>query len=107
MAYVTLDRDGNITGEFARPQEGLPGHCEIPDDAPNYVAWSATKSRYAIILAQIFDLERSVSERRKHEAIIGDADAIAFIKDIREQIAALRVSLSEASRELAVEGVLL
>lgn len=47
----------------------------------------------AAILAEIAALETSVTERRKQEAIIGDQDAVAFIKGMRELIADLRLTL--------------
>lgn len=34
MAFVTLDSDGKVTGQFASPQPGLDGFAEIDDNDP-------------------------------------------------------------------------
>lgn len=48
----------------------------------------------AKIKSQIQALEKSISDRRMREAVLGDADAIAYITDVNKQIATLREQLS-------------
>ena len=45
-------------------------------------------------LIKIHELETQVTARRAREATLGDAESIAFIKDINDQIAIERAKLS-------------
>jgi hypothetical protein len=53
MAYVTLDGGGNITGQFARPQPGVPGYAQIADNDPRIAAFTSAQLAQASQLTPV------------------------------------------------------
>lgn len=80
--------NNKVVGLFARPQPDVEGVIEIEDNDSRIVEFNQPS-----ILQQIINLENSISERRKREALLGDTLAIAFIQDIENQIIQLRNQL--------------
>ena len=91
MAFVTINEADKITGEFARPQDGMPGYCEISDDDPRYMEWVDVNAKRSSIFAEIAALEALQTPRRVREAMLG-VDG-GWLDNLNGQIAELRSSL--------------
>lgn len=72
------------------------GKIISPDETGRPILKDIIVSEKDKILNQIYILEGSVSERRKQEAICGDADSIAYIANIRNQIYQLKLLLPKS-----------
>jgi hypothetical protein len=75
-------RDGVIT-EFPG---GIPSQADQD-------AWTAEYEIYKAAMDEITRLESFISERRKREALLGNAEAIAFIQGVEDDIAIERAKL--------------
>ncbi len=70
-------------------------YTEITEDEADELRESEnTLTGNDLIYSQIEELEITITERRKREALLGDEDAITFITDVNSQIEELRSQLT-------------
>lgn len=105
MRYVTFDQDGNLTGCYLQ-ELAHDNHIEIDEaTAKNWAAYKANAQRNGVelappvtqspnvaILAQIYALEATVTQRRLRESVT-TVDGKAWLANVDTQIAALRAQL--------------
>ena len=106
MRYVTFDQDGNLTGCYLQELVHAD-YIEIDEaTAVNWAAYKANAQRNGVelappvtqppsvaILAQIFALEVTVTQRRIRESVT-TVDGKTWLSNVDAQIAALRAQLT-------------
>jgi len=84
IAFTMVDQDYDSIVVYSG--HTLPTQAEIDAIMPAVVATETARS-------EIARLESFISERRKREALLGNAEAIAFIQAVEDDIAIERAKL--------------
>jgi hypothetical protein len=85
-----MSRFHNINGEVVPFTAEEEAARDAEEDA--FIAAQPSPTAFAA-LAEITRLESFISERRKREALLGNAEAIAFIQAVEDDIAIERAKL--------------